>query len=244
MAEDVDARRREFTRRAPEMRTALVAELSDLLARVEALSSDEVCVLSHLLRHAGFSLGGRLYVPALSVLWGEEESYVPAVRLPPGRVRAAALALSRRGILGAAGQDEGVVVLQEALRALARAAPAPGRVILRVAASVDGYVSPRGAFEVPDDEGEPVPLGSGDPAKRLAKLLKATGGDVVIEGDARTAHALLGKDLVDVLVVSTVPVLLGAGVPLFKRGRRERSLKLVSSRAFPSGLVRSRYERG
>ncbi len=123
MAEDADARRHEFTRRAPEMRAALVAELSALLARVQALSADETAVLHHLVDHAGFALSGHLFIPSLAVLWGEEVSYVPAVRLPPERVRHAVATLRRRGLLGTL-EDSGVVVVHDALRALA-APPAP-----------------------------------------------------------------------------------------------------------------------
>jgi len=57
----------------------------------------------------------------------------------------------------------------------------------------------------------------------------------------RTQQALhrRDKDLVDDVTPSVIPVLLGAGLPLF--GGTERRLTLVSSRSFPSGLVQLCY---
>jgi hypothetical protein len=248
---DSDARRHEFTRRAPEMRAELVAELASLLDRAAGLSPDEAAVVRHLLAHAGFSLSGNLFVPALAVLWGEEESYVPVVRLPAERVRAAAATLRRRGILSGTGTHEGgVVVVASALRELAagraptaaaapKGVPAAKRsVILTVAVSIDGF-----AAEFPDAPAANAVFRRGDPAKQLAKLQKEPGGDLVCAGDAEIVHALLKKDLVDVLIVTVLPVLLGGGAPAFKKGRPERKLKLASCLAFPDGSAQLRYGR-
>jgi dihydrofolate reductase len=43
------------------------------------------------------------------------------------------------------------------------------------------------------------------------------------------------------MVITTVPVLIGAGRPLFGELAADRDLALVASRAFPSGLVQSTY---
>lgn len=55
------------------------------------------------------------------------------------------------------------------------------------------------------------------------------GGDLIRQG--------LDADLVDELIVSIVPTILGAGSPLFAGSPRRHGLTLVSSQAFPSGLV-------
>lgn len=310
MAEDAAERaRREFVGRAPELRRALVAELAGYIQAATTLTHDEAAVLRHLLAYAGYSLDGGLYIPAFSVLWGGEASYIPAVHLPAERARAAAVTLRRRGVLrdirwtprgDADSHTDGVVLERDALRALAEAAApaaAARKVILFIAASLDGYIAkPDGGVdflssvdapgedygyaefvktvdtvlmgrktyervltfggEFPHKDRRTIVLSrkkkgadgnvefrSGDPAKLIARLRKETGGDIYCDGGAQVVHALLKKDLIDVLIVSTLPVLLGDGIPLFKRGRPEKRLKLVSSRAFPSGLVQSRYER-
>jgi len=126
MAEDAGERaKREFVARAPELRTALVAELRGLLDRSPMFNADEIAVLHHLLTYAGFALSGYLFIPSLSVLWGEEASYVPAAPLSAAHARAAVATLRRRGILSDVATG-GVVVDHEALCAAASlTAPAP-----------------------------------------------------------------------------------------------------------------------
>jgi len=58
------------------------------------------------------------------------------------------------------------------------------------------------------------------------------GGEVI--------RQFLAAGLIDDLTISIVPVLLGEGLPLFGGGA-ERWLRLVESRAFPSGLVQVEY---
>ncbi|MFI5344993.1 MAG: hypothetical protein ACHQ51_01340 [Elusimicrobiota bacterium] len=134
MADDAAERaRREFVGRAPELRRALVAELSALISRAATLTSDEAVVLHHVLAYAGYSLDGGLYIPSYAVLWGGEYSYIPAVHLPAERVRAAALTLRRRGVLreihrtpdGTVGHTDGVFLEAGVLRALPVPAAAP-----------------------------------------------------------------------------------------------------------------------
>jgi dihydrofolate reductase len=60
------------------------------------------------------------------------------------------------------------------------------------------------------------------------------GGVVVCE--------LLREQLVDEMTVTIVPILLGAGIPLFAGSGAERPLALESSASFPSGLVQVRYK--
>ncbi|OOL21307.1 deaminase, partial [Klebsiella aerogenes] len=43
------------------------------------------------------------------------------------------------------------------------------------------------------------------------------------------------------IVITTVPVLLGSGKPLFGVLPHDIDLTLLSSRSFPSGLVQSHY---
>jgi dihydrofolate reductase len=56
-------------------------------------------------------------------------------------------------------------------------------------------------------------------------------------------YALLQHGLIDRLIVSIVPYLVGKGVRLFKDGRPEQALKLTRSISFPSGLVQVWYEK-
>ena len=73
---------------------------------------------------------------------------------------------------------------------------------------------------------------------RLAKLgllrLYVDGG--------RTIQGFLSAGLVDELIVSRLPILIGTGIPLFGPLPADIRLKLVETRAFPGGMVQSAYE--
>lgn len=63
---------------------------------------------------------------------------------------------------------------------------------------------------------------------------------VYVDG-GRVVQSFLRDALVTDMVITTVPVLIGSGRPLFGGLERDVDLKLVSSRSFPSGLVQSTY---
>jgi dihydrofolate reductase len=79
---------------------------------------------------------------------------------------------------------------------------------------------------------------AGDPAALLDELGRDGARRVYLDGGV-VIRACLAAGLVDELTLSIVPVLLGAGVPLF--GGVPGRLELEASRAFPSGLVQARY---
>jgi len=54
--------------------------------------------------------------------------------------------------------------------------------------------------------------------------------------------ASLREGLVSDLVVTTVPVVIGAGLPLFGEVPVDIDLALVDTRSFPSGLVQAKYK--
>lgn len=63
--------------------------------------------------------------------------------------------------------------------------------------------------------------------------------DVYIDGGILIRSAL-EADLLDELTVTLIPVILGAGIPLFAGGERKK-LTLVSSREIGAGMVEIRY---
>ncbi len=63
---------------------------------------------------------------------------------------------------------------------------------------------------------------------------------VYLDG-GQVIQSFLREALVADMVITTVPVLLGSGKPLFGSLSRDINLTLLSSRSFPSGLVQSHY---
>jgi dihydrofolate reductase len=61
-------------------------------------------------------------------------------------------------------------------------------------------------------------------------------------GGGKLAAAFRAERLITEHIVSIVPVLLGAGIPLFDGAVRVDELRLKSSRTYPNGIVQLRYE--
>jgi dihydrofolate reductase len=83
---------------------------------------------------------------------------------------------------------------------------------------------------------------SGAPGEVLAALRGDGARRVYVDG-GRVVSQFLAAGLLDELTVSILPVVLGAGIPLFQETGPERWLSLRSHQAWPSGLVQLRYER-
>jgi dihydrofolate reductase len=76
----------------------------------------------------------------------------------------------------------------------------------------------------------------------VQQLKKEKGKDIYCDGGAQVVAALLQHKLIDTLIVSVIPHLLGSGIRLFADGLPEQKLKYKRSIAYPSGLVQFWYE--
>ena len=65
----------------------------------------------------------------------------------------------------------------------------------------------------------------GDVGRRGGKLKRAAGGDILVAGSARLAHALQAADLVDEYRLMVYPTVLGGGKRLFPDGGRPGGLE-------------------
>jgi dihydrofolate reductase len=81
----------------------------------------------------------------------------------------------------------------------------------------------------------------GEPAD-IVKQLDATGAQHLYIDGGITIQGFLRAGLVDRLIITRVPVLIGCGIPLFGSLPHDIHLKHVSTRDFPSGLVQSEYQ--
>ena len=82
---------------------------------------------------------------------------------------------------------------------------------------------------------------SGDPAEIAAKLSSTGTRSVYVDGGI-TIQRFLQAGLIQRLIVTRVPVLIGQGVPLFGPLPRDIRLRHVATQAYKSGLVKSEYE--
>ena len=84
-------------------------------------------------------------------------------------------------------------------------------------------------------------LVTGDAVSEIARLKAEDGGPMDI-GGATLAAAAMRAGLIDEYVVVTHPVLVGGGTPFFPSLGGRVDLNLVETRAFPDGVVLTRYE--
>ncbi|MBX7155758.1 MAG: dihydrofolate reductase family protein [Bacteriodetes bacterium] len=75
----------------------------------------------------------------------------------------------------------------------------------------------------------------------IANLKAQPGKNIFCDGGAEIVHELLSHNLIDEFIVSVVPVFVGNGIPLFKSGRPEQRLTVLSVTKFESGLVQIHY---
>jgi len=81
-----------------------------------------------------------------------------------------------------------------------------------------------------------------DPVKLINDLRKQEGKDIYCDGGSEIATLLFKHQLVNRVIVSVIPYLLGDGIRLFKDGRPEQSLTYKRSISYPSGLVQLWYD--
>lgn len=81
-----------------------------------------------------------------------------------------------------------------------------------------------------------------DVVQLIHELKEKQGKDIYCDGGGQIVFELLKHKLIDRLIVSVIPHLVGSGIPLFREGRPEQSLKLKKSISYPSGLVQLWYD--
>jgi dihydrofolate reductase len=81
----------------------------------------------------------------------------------------------------------------------------------------------------------------GDVPDAVAKLREQPGGDTVILGSGELVRSLMPHDLVDELVLSIHPLVLGSGLRFFVDAGPFRALKLVDSVTTTTGVIIATY---
>jgi dihydrofolate reductase len=81
---------------------------------------------------------------------------------------------------------------------------------------------------------------SGTPAEIVSQLAATGARNLYIDGGV-TIQGFLRAGVVQRLIITRVPVLIGDGVPLFGSLPHDVRLQHISTRHYPSGLVQSEY---
>ena len=82
---------------------------------------------------------------------------------------------------------------------------------------------------------------AGTPAEIVSQLAASGAHHLYVDGGI-TIQGFLRAGLIQRLIITRVPVLIGEGVPLFGALAHDIRLRHIATRHFPSGLVQSEYE--
>jgi dihydrofolate reductase len=81
---------------------------------------------------------------------------------------------------------------------------------------------------------------AGAPAEIVSKLAATGSHNLYVDGGI-TIQEFLRAGLIQRLVITRVPVLIGQGIPLFGTVPGDIRLRHIATREYPSGLVSSEY---
>lgn len=82
---------------------------------------------------------------------------------------------------------------------------------------------------------------AGSPAEIVSRLA-ATGAHHLYVDGGLTIQQFLRAGLIDRMIITRVPVLIGEGIPLFGTLPHDVQLRHLATRHYPSGLVQTEYE--
>ena len=82
-----------------------------------------------------------------------------------------------------------------------------------------------------------------EPVETVMDNLRTQGFQHVwLVGGGELIRSFLDQGLIDEHIISFLPIILGAGIPLFPPPSAERKLKLISSKSYASGLIQAHYK--
>lgn len=78
--------------------------------------------------------------------------------------------------------------------------------------------------------------------KEIISELKEKGTKGIYVDGGKLIQSFLKEDLIDELIITQVPILLGNGIPLFGSLGKEIKLELIRNQSFKSGLIQFNYK--
>jgi dihydrofolate reductase len=95
----------------------------------------------------------------------------------------------------------------------------------------------------PEDEDVDVRIGGANVSELYDEMIAAAGErDLWVVGGGNVASQFADEGLLDEVLVTVVPVVLGDGRPLFDRRLPGGAMRLTGTRTFDNGMVELRYE--
>lgn len=103
------------------------------------------------------------------------------------------------------------------------------------------FILSRTVKDVPDRLGNKATITSLEPSELLRHLSDQGFKAAYIDG-GKVIQSFLAADLIDSLIIGTVPVIIGSGLPLFGSLDTDINFEHVRTSTYANGLVRSYYK--
>jgi dihydrofolate reductase len=84
---------------------------------------------------------------------------------------------------------------------------------------------------------------TGDIVSSVKGIISHQEKDIWLAGGGQLVTFFLNHGLIDRMIISVIPIILGDGIRLFPGTPRETDWILIESTAFPTGIVNLNYER-
>lgn len=77
----------------------------------------------------------------------------------------------------------------------------------------------------------------------VTELKKTTKKDIWLVGGGQVITAFINEDLLDKMIITIIPKIIGEGLPLFAYKPKETNWKLIEAKSFDTGVVNLNYEK-
>jgi len=77
----------------------------------------------------------------------------------------------------------------------------------------------------------------------ISALKKESGKDILLVGGGKLISMLLAADLIDEMQILYIPIVLGEGIPLFPKQRKESKWKLIGNTSYASSILKIEYHK-
>lgn len=102
------------------------------------------------------------------------------------------------------------------------------------------FVLTNRGVEIPDRLNKTVSQTSGTPKEIIKELAKKGYQNLYIDG-GKTIQGFLNDGLIDEMTITTIPVLIGSGIPLFGPTDHDIHLEIIKSCSYANGMVQHKY---
>ena len=96
-------------------------------------------------------------------------------------------------------------------------------------------------IEAPEKLRDRVRIDASTPQELVEKLSREGYKHIYLDG-GKVIQSFLRDGLVDDMTLTTIPVLIGEGLPLFDNIEKDIKLRLLESRSWENGFVQSKYQ--